>query len=520
MDLIKYYKSSKGEATKKSGSTAKVKISPSQQATPTVPVQNAGSHSVDLTLDSHIDDAKEIPSDKLLETSSQQATSAVPVQHGGSHLVEPALDSDVEEDDAKEIPSDELRAFMLLLRSTNSSEMMPHVIKFNATQYIQNCNYCKSLNSECKVNPTASRCQLCQTKKRTCSRTEYFKQWMCRHKFKISWTKAEEVVKRGWVLVRNANLVAPEEKTEADQASASAASTGVRTSSRIPVPRVRKEPTGITTSLEVHSRPRKRTLPSGPPRADRKRRKVTLKVRDPESHELKPEPKSEPEFVSVPNPVNGREILPAPQSDRKPTQSNISRFFKMPALESHEPTNIVRARRPDPRTVILSRLAETEKRLDALEARMRTTELGLATRQHVVSELSGVIGQLENNRDLQGATSRLRALHASFLDEETGNVSADGGQDPNFDQIQVDDEQDDNITPDEAFDDLEGLAHVPNGDTSILVEEPPFLDATVDAPTRAFTAVFNDDTSFMIENDPESPILPQGQASDDPVTAT
>ncbi|KAJ6466290.1 hypothetical protein C8R45DRAFT_1219405 [Mycena sanguinolenta] len=595
MDLIEYYKKSKGEGTtarkaSSSGSSAKAKPSsqqatsavpvlngyysvepaldshaeddakeiPSnelskssfQQATPAVPVLN-GDHSVEPTLDSHAeddakeipsdelskislqqatpvqnahsvepaldfhaeDDAKEIPSNGLPKTSFQQATPAVPAQNGGSRFGEPALDPDVEEDDAKEIPSNELLAFMLPLRTPHSFEMQPHIIKFNQTQYIT-CNSCTSLNSECKTNPTASRCQLCQAKKRMCSRTEYFKQWMCRHRFKISWVKAEQVVKQGWVLMRNTKLGVLEGKTEEDQRdqiSASAPSTSVRTSLRIPVPRVRKEPTGITTSLEARSCPPKRALPSGPPRADRKRRKVILKVSGPESHE-RPEPKSESESVSA-NPVNGREILAAPQSKRKPTkQSNLSRFFKEPILESPEPTNIVPAQRPNPRALILARLTETERRLEALEARMRTTELGLATRQHVVSELSAVIGELESNGDLNGATSRLRALHASFLDDAAGNVSADGGRDPS-DQVLVHDDQDDNIALDELVDDVEGLgtAHATHGDTSILVDEPPFLDdMTVDAPTSVFTAVFGDGASIVVKNNPESSILAQG----------
>ncbi|KAJ7211801.1 hypothetical protein B0H12DRAFT_387032 [Mycena haematopus] len=336
---------------------------------------------------------------------------------------------------------------------------------------------------------------------------------MCRHKFKISQTKAEQVLKHGQLLMRSKNAVASKEpKLEEDEVSALAPSTSARTSHRIPVPCVRKEPTGITTSIEppILGRPPKRTVLSGPPRADRKRRKVL----DPEFEfdELQSEEKPEFESASAFNPGNGREILPAPQFGQELPDATGSVPVEKPApTKSHEHTSTVRARRPDNRALISARLTQTEKRLDALEARLRKTELGLATRQHVVSELNGTIGELEGNSDVQSAAGRLRALHASLLDEEADSVSAGGVWDPN-DEVLIDDEQDGQehgVAPDGVVEDLEGGATAPNGDTSILVEnnEPPILDAiTVDAPTGVVAVVLDDDTSILVD-DNEPPIL-------------
>lgn len=265
---------------------------------------------------------------------------------------------------------------------------------------------------------------------------------MIRRRFNVSWKKAEELLKLGHSLNSSQKKLAKNTPV-VEQANAlnPPSSVEVRSSPRTPgnfanllfyigsniatfaVPRVRKAPTGITTAIDTpllgrpRSRPQKRAAPSGPPRADHKRRKVLvpelelepkpepeaesepgreilpapLFTRNSLSRSLPPkrlvllgppradrkrretlapeEPEPEPEFEFQPEPEPGREILPAPLSDDK---SSIPE--KKQAIGRNK-KRAPRAGGTETRAVLAARLAATEARLDAIEARLQMREL-------------------------------------------------------------------------------------------------------------------------------------------------
>ncbi|KAF8208512.1 hypothetical protein K438DRAFT_275894 [Mycena galopus ATCC 62051] len=287
---------------------------------------------------------------------------------------------------------------------------------------------------------------------------------MVRHKFDISWKKAEDVLEHGRLLMRNAKDAPEESKTTEEDKQAKKApvvSASARVSPRTPIPRIRKEPEPIEVP-QSHARPPKRASTSDAgPSADRKRQKV-------QGSELNPEPESAS--------GRGREILPASQFAHKPVPEK-------PTTKAPAPTKPhKRVRGPDPRTLISARLTATEKRLDELEARLKKTELGLPTRQHVAAELNGAIGELEGNGNVRGATGRLRALQASLLEEGVGTVSAREGWDAN-DEVFIDDDEQDQLADTPEGD--EGVVDGLQGGEKILVdEEQDQLDDTPEGDER------------------------------------
>ncbi|KAJ7164768.1 hypothetical protein C8R43DRAFT_988348 [Mycena crocata] len=355
---------------------------------------------------------KMTPDSKPQEKSAPPAQSAVstnntPVSNGHSAHKPSAPESDIEEDDTKEIPENELILLVRQLRSPTQYAIRPQTIRFNETHNIE-CGQCIGQNAECKIKFDNGRCQRCREQKQPCSRTEVFNQWVIRHRFNLSWKKAETVLKHGQHLLRSSPQVA---RVEAESPTPGPG-VEVRTSPRTPVPRVRLAPTGIADDppSRSRSRPQKRHV-LGPPHADRKRRKL-----------LTPEPKLEPQPELMLEPESpessaGREILAAPPSEREPSarekKSKAVREKKKQVTARDERRAMPNAK---PRALLSARVTATESRLDAIEnqLRMRSDQ----TRQRVVAELDGVIGQLEGTGDVQGATARLRALHSSFLEEE------------------------------------------------------------------------------------------------------
>lgn len=188
-------------------------------------------------------------------TSSQQASvptvPIIPVHNGRrpDYGFDDTLDSDVEEDDTQEVPHQELLLFIHQMRSPTLA-MKAQVTLFNKTHRVvsfcysfvthidveKECDGCMNRNIECRVTESSQRCQLCTTKRRQCSRTEVLYQWMVRHKFKLSWKKAEEVLKHGQFLARTTKSVKPP-KTEAEEQTnvlATSTTVEVRTSPRTP----------------------------------------------------------------------------------------------------------------------------------------------------------------------------------------------------------------------------------------------------------------------------------------------
>ncbi|KAJ7134247.1 hypothetical protein C8R44DRAFT_848895 [Mycena epipterygia] len=432
------------------------------------------------------------------KNTSQQATIASPVhneppKHGS------AVDSDIEEDDNREILPEELLETMQLL--VKAPHRRPELLDFNKTQIVE-CTSCISRNIQCTTNLGNLRCDSCSSRKQLCSRGNVFSQWMIRHRFNVSWKKAEEVLKLGHSLYSSQKKLAKDIPVD-EQANASNAlsSVEVRSSPRTPVPRVRKAPTGITTAIDTpllsrpRSRPQKRAAPSGPPRADRKRRKVLAPELELESkpepeaesepgreilpaplftHEPllspshpqkrlvllgppradrkrretlepeEPEPEPEPEFQAESEP--GREILPAPLSDGKPS---VHEKKQAPARDKKRTP---RAGRTETRATLAARLAATEARLDAIEAQLQMPvepRIEGAMRRHVVGELDRAIAELEGN--VQDASERMRALHASLLEDEDDFVLRGGDWGPG-EELQFDDEQDGQLHPVEQED--------------------------------------------------------------------
>ncbi|KAJ7465231.1 hypothetical protein FB451DRAFT_432467 [Mycena latifolia] len=354
-----------------------------------------------------------------------------PEQHGDK-----ASESDIEEDDGREINSEELGAFMRQLRFLSIAEKAK-LLEFNRTHPVE-CTTCLKQNVECRLSRTSPRCEGCFTRHRSCSRTIVFQQWMIRHKFNLSWEKADEVLKS-----------APDIASSAE----------VRTSPRTPVPRVRKPPAGISVPIDApalvreRSRPLKRLVVSVPPRADRKRRKIAL--------EIKPDPK----------PEQGRVILPAPSSPETRKQ----------VLERKETKRTSSGTQAGSRAVLDARVTATEERLDAIEARLQMPRLGHATRQSVVRELGRAIADLEGDGNVQSAIQRMRALHTSLLEDEDVIIPdpseglLDGEQNQQLPAV----EQEDYFVDDAVVNDL-------NGGETILADSDTVLGDDTEA---AFLAV-------------------------------
>ncbi|KAF7365515.1 hypothetical protein MVEN_00424600 [Mycena venus] len=483
MDLIQYY-AKYGPKARSNGDASPTKSSTS-----------------DRDLGSDASPKKLSTSGANLKVPSLQAAPAVSAR-ANYHFDAPE-DSDVEEDDSKDVSSQELRELMNQLRTPTSNEMRPRIIQFNKTHHVE-CNLCTDLNAECRITATSTLCQLCATKKRRCFRTDVFYQWTIRHKFNLSWTKAEEVLQEGLLLMRTKkepvsrgkDFVPKAEANESANVPVASTSMEVRTSPRTPVPRVRKEPASIVAPIKTptlgraRSRAPKRALVSAPPRPDHKRRKVV-------AFET-PELKAEPEPTSIPE--RGREILSAPQFERKRMSERLNKplVITLPALnKSSEPETAVQeppsSGSPDPH--LSARVTETEKRLEAVEAQLRMAELGFVTRRRVVAELDGVIGALEGNSDVHVATDRLRALHSSLLEEEEDLFPANRSWDPSQ-ELLLDDEPDKQLNSfePEVHDSKDDENAIVNGDP-ILVDddkvEPPIGEdslTAVDAPMEAVTA--------------------------------
>ncbi|KAJ6480104.1 hypothetical protein DFH09DRAFT_1214655 [Mycena vulgaris] len=381
--------------------------------------------------------------------SKQDSPTVKPIHNGqnGAILAE-GYESDVEEDDTQEIPPAELAAFVRQLGPYPSHIVKAKLLEFNKTHSVE-CAGCIDRNLECRISRVGGvRCDACASRAKRCSRSDVFNRWMVRHKFCLSWEKAGEILQRGQLLCLSTKN-APDASTTAGE---------LRTSPRTPIPRVRKAPTGVAVAIDapalVHERPRppKRTTVSGPPRADRKRRKVEVNL------EPGPEPDSEA----------GREILPAPPSTREPKPA-LGRDRKRPASS---------ASRLGTRGVLAARVTATEERLDAIEARL-PMPLERATRQHVVAELDRALAELEGNGDVQGAAQRMRALQASLLEVDgvampirTGRGPSegllDGEQDTHLDQ-----KEDAYFVDEDVANDFDGDATEPGDDA-----EAAFLNAT------------------------------------------
>ncbi|KAJ7037816.1 hypothetical protein C8F04DRAFT_1091630 [Mycena alexandri] len=389
--------------------------------------------------------AKHNPNVPKNTASSDAVLEAIPLHLPHSRVshyhFDDAPDSDVEEDDAQAVPLDELVLLVRQLRNGIATQISrDEIVKFNRTHRVE-CPGCTKQNRECRITASHIRCDACMTKRRLCLRTDVFNQWMIRHKFKLSWEKAGDMLKHGQQLLRDnpppkaprrrkTEAEAPRKpKTEEDATllaqtpmlstptpmQVASTSREVRTSPRTPVPRVRKEPAGVVVSIEGPSgtrrRSEKRAAPLGPPRADHKRRKIlgpevpVIRL-EPERHtdpELQPKPESAVQA--------GREILPAP--------SSVAASKKQVRLLVKEPTPAA-----ETDAVLSARVTATEQRLDALEVRLHMSELG---RKRVVGELNSVIDDLESTGDVRTAAERLRAVHASLLQEEFGFLECGEG---------------------------------------------------------------------------------------------
>ncbi|KAJ7751000.1 hypothetical protein DFH07DRAFT_961244 [Mycena maculata] len=175
---------------------------------------------------------------------------------------------------------------------------------------------------------------------------------------------------------------------------------------RTQVEQFNKTHTAIDTPVLTRPRPRppKRVAPSGPPRADRKRRKLVP--------ELKPEPEPEPEPKQEPKHEPGPEIPPALAPVSEPM---LSVHEKQPAPSRSKQR--VSAVRITPGTLFSARVSTTEERLNALETRLQTLEETCVTREHVASAVDRAIGELEGS-GVRSTADRLRALRSSILRED------------------------------------------------------------------------------------------------------
>ncbi|KAJ7081305.1 hypothetical protein B0H15DRAFT_953019 [Mycena belliarum] len=285
--------------------------------------------------------------------------------------------SDVEEDEKREPNPAELEAFVRELRVVSNADKA-RLVDFNKTHPVE-CALCLSQNVECRLSPTASRCDLCTQRHRKCSRTVVFQQWLLRQRFNISWEHAEEALKR----------YAPDAPGSAPRAEPD-----VRVSPRTPVPRVRNAPAPSNTPAVAPTT--KRVVLSLPSLPDRKRRKVEV----------------EPEAKSTAAVRPGREILPAPTGGTRKTKQALEREMR------HTSPGGTRA-------VLAARVAATEARLDAVEARLDAPgghRLGDATRHSVATELGRIIDKLGDDGDVQGAMQGMRALRASLLEDEDADA--------------------------------------------------------------------------------------------------
>ncbi|KAJ6511942.1 hypothetical protein C8R47DRAFT_1207307 [Mycena vitilis] len=389
-----------------------------------------------------------------LPASQDAPKAAPPIAHIHSeprsdYHFDDAPDSDVDEDDTKDLSHNELVSLMRRLRQPSSVEMRPQVEMFNKSHRIE-CELCTEKNKECRVQLGSVRCQLCSERNRVCLRSLVFYQWAIRHKFQLSWEKAGEALKLGERLMLSTKKEKPApkkpavprkpifKKEEKEQPAIASTSREVRTSPRTPVPRIRKEPAGITVSLDTRSRSRgrKRALTSAP-RGERKRRKVASAA--PEEPEPFVKTEADPdteldsesvepgrEIMSAPELAEqAQEILSAPQSQPE-VQRNASGQVKKPRGRLRKPSVAARAVEARPR--LDARLTATERRLDELEARLQMAEAERATRRRVVAELDGALGELEGGGNIQAAAERLRALHSSLLSEEEKEEDQDQDQ--------------------------------------------------------------------------------------------
>ncbi|KAJ7243638.1 hypothetical protein C8J57DRAFT_1365536 [Mycena rebaudengoi] len=286
----------------------------------------------------------------------------------------------IEEDDSRQITHHELLALMHDLRFPGSLRQDIHQFnEANATLVsFQSTSALARLARRGKLivrmgESTRVRCNLCASKKVVCSRAREFNQWMVRHKFSLSWKKAEEVLERGLKLYREDSRA--RQGSDIPFAPQTPVKTGERTSPRKPVPRVRKAPTAILApdrEPEVRQRPKKRRL-AGPPRSDRKRRKT---------------PDSESE------------------ADHKPTKLELDRGQKHASLPTKH--QVIRLLAPQPQEGISARLTAMEQRLDAIES--QAPKFSGATKHRLENELDLAISEVA--ADSKAGVERLRALRA------------------------------------------------------------------------------------------------------------
>ncbi|KAJ7719951.1 hypothetical protein B0H16DRAFT_1700117 [Mycena metata] len=461
--------------------------------------------------------------------SSEAILDAIPLHLPHSRVshyhFDDAPDSDVEEDDAQDVPPDELVLLVRQLRNGIATQISrDEIVKFNRTHRVE-CPACTKQNRECRITSSHIRCDACMTSRRLCVRTEVFNQWMIRHKFKLSWEKAGEMLKHGQQLLRdNPPPKSPRRrKTEVDTqrtpkveedapsltpapmlptptpTPTQVASTGeVRTSPRTPVPRVRKEPAGVVVSLEAGTRHRseKRAAPSAPPRADRKRRKISKS----EVPVLKLEPERNTDFEQ-PKPGSavqaGREILAAPSSSAGTSKKQVRLLVKKPA-----PAAEIDA-------VLSARVTATEQRLDALEVRLQMSELG---RKRVAGELNSVIDDLEGNGDVRTATERLRAVLA-HTEEELGFLERGKVLPPHGPQLVQPPEQNQDVEQlgtiereaylvDGAKDFDHGMSMAGPDDSTVIADETLVDDSAVLAKDRTETPIHSNIDMRLFENGP------------------
>ncbi|KAJ7637506.1 hypothetical protein B0H17DRAFT_495540 [Mycena rosella] len=353
-------------------------------------------HGATLKLGSPLKSATQDAMQNGCKEGSAGSSTATATQIHTAHNEDKPAGSDVQEDDNREIPPQELVTFVGQLRSfslTPAGKLQ--VLEFNKTNPVE-CTRCIKQNRECRHSISTLRCDSCSSTRQGCSRTGAFQIWMVLRTFKLSWDKAEEVLERGQALLRS--------------------SEAVRTSARTSVPRARKPPAVVVDTpapVREPSRPPKRPELSGPPRADRDRKRRVVSAPD-----VKPEPSKRRKVE--PAPELGREILPPRPSSGPEAKQVVGRDTDHTAFNT----------RLEAPASLFARVTATEKRLAAIEARleMPMEPLGLerTTRQHILAELGRTISELEVNGDVQGATRRLRALQASLLENVDITPSEEG----------------------------------------------------------------------------------------------
>ncbi|KAF7297633.1 hypothetical protein MKEN_01386300 [Mycena kentingensis (nom. inval.)] len=116
-------------------------------------------------------------------------------------------DSDFEVDDDADIPEDQLTHLIRALRRPTSELCKAETSHFESTRHSKACELCvgRALACQYGIKGKGLRCELCAKRHNICSRNEVFNAWMVRRTFRLSWTRAEEMLAHGIDLIRVAN---------------------------------------------------------------------------------------------------------------------------------------------------------------------------------------------------------------------------------------------------------------------------------------------------------------------------